>query len=73
VQAPPCPRCQEFRLTEVITTKGKREGFCAICSHVWPYEVEVCVCDVVPVPHFHAPTLPTCPRCGGKARMTTPR
>lgn len=30
-----CPRCQEQRLTEIVTTAGKEQAFCAVCSHVW--------------------------------------
>lgn len=70
--APPCPRCQEDRLTEVITTKGKRDAYCRVCAYVWPYDVDYCACAVVPVPHLHETSFPTCPRCGAKARMTTP-
>lgn len=30
-----CPRCQEFRLVEIVTTGAKQEGVCAVCAHVW--------------------------------------
>ena len=73
LSAPPCPRCQEDRLTEVVITKGKRNAYCAVCAHVWPYEVGICHCGVVPVPHLeHDYERPSCPRCGGFARMTKP-
>ena len=73
MQAPPCPRCSEDRLTEVIRTKQRRVAFCQICAHEWPYDAQFCTCAVGGVrPHFHDPTAPICPRCGKTAQMTRP-
>jgi len=33
-----CPRCREFRLTEIVETAGKQEGVCAVCCFVWKIE-----------------------------------
>ena len=74
MQAPPCPRCQEFRLTEVITTKQRREAFCRVCSFAWRFEADVCHCDIGPhlIDLCYPENYPPCPRCGGRARMTVP-
>lgn len=72
MQAPPCPRCRETRLTEIVRTKQTREAFCNVCSFAWSYEATLCRCRAVPIEHFHASTRPLCPRCGKPARESRP-
>lgn len=59
-------------MVEVVTTKGRREAFCAVCSHSWKFEVAICHCGAVPIPHEHETARPLCPQCGGFPRMTVP-
>lgn len=67
-----CPRCREQRMVEVVTTKATRQAFCAVCSHSWAYDVELCACGAIEAPHIHQSELPTCPKCGKRARLTKP-
>jgi hypothetical protein len=59
-------------MVEIVKTKGRREAFCAVCSHSWKFDVMICHCNVVPIPHEHAAIYPICPRCGKTAQMTRP-
>jgi hypothetical protein len=59
-------------MVEIVTTKQKRVAFCNICAYEWPYEADVCVCEAVPLPHFHQATRPDCPKCGKPAQLARP-
>lgn len=70
-----CPKCQETRLTEIVTTAQTRVAFCGMCSHVWDHTVLLCHCAAVPIAHLHVEpgeALPLCPTCGHRARQSTP-
>lgn len=60
-------------MVEIVKTKWTREAFCSVCSHSWKFEVAVCRCAAVPVPHEHIEgERPKCVRCGGRAWKIEP-
>ena len=59
-------------MVEIVKTKSQREAFCAVCSHAWKFDVDVCHCGAVPIAHEHVGERPRCPKCGGRAWKTEP-